>query len=84
MAFSVLLGMCMKVREILWQVIFSPGSQKVGVISLPHALPGSSDVVRGTGPSTEGPQRPEEKGCTAVRCGARASSREKRDLSPRS
>lgn len=59
------------VYEILWQVIFSPGSQKVGVMPLPHALPGSSDIVRGTGPSTEGPQRPEEKGCTAVRCGAK-------------
>lgn len=46
-----------------------------GLCLYPMLLPGSSDVVMETGPSTEGPQRPEEKGCTAVRCGARASSR---------
>lgn len=73
-ASSVLLdaaGMCGWVEEILGQVIFWPSSQNVGVIPLPPALPGSPDTVRGTGPSIEGPQLSQEKGCAALRCGPR-------------
>lgn len=43
-----------------------------GSYPLPPALPGSPDTVRGTGPSTEGPQLSKEKGHAALRCGPRA------------
>lgn len=50
-------------------------SQNTGAILLPPALPGPPDTVRGTGPSIEGPQLSEEKGCAALRCGFRGLQR---------
>lgn len=64
-------GMCGYIEEILGQVIICSSCQNVGVTPSPPTLPGSPDTVRGTGPSFEGPQLSEEKGCTALRYGPR-------------
>lgn len=51
-----------------------------GSYPLPPALPGSPDTVRGTGPSTEGPQLSKEKGHAALRCGPRGGSSKRKAL----
>lgn len=71
------------IEEILGQAIFCSSFQNVGVTPLPPTLPGSPDTVRGTGPSVEGPQLSEEKGCTALRYGPRVLEQEKMSFSLR-